>query len=153
MIPCANCSRFILVDSARCPFCEAVQRGAPSPVRPALVGVLLGLALTACGSGSTGDEAGNASSGASTTAPTGSTTMATDGPGMTSVGSDGTVSPTGSDSTVGPTDTDGEAEVTAYGGPELDTSTPEEESAGSDSSSVGSDSSSDTGTSSSSSGQ
>lgn len=131
MIPCSGCSRFIRSEVARCPFCDAAQGETPSPVRPALAGVLLGLALTACGGSSTGDE------GAGTT--TASTTTA------------GTMSETTASTTMVGNDTDGEEVGTAYGGPGFDTSPPEEETAGGtategDSTGTGTGTGTDTGT-------
>lgn len=142
MIPCPTCSRFVRSNALHCPFCDATLRDVPSPVGPAIAGVLLGLALTACGGGKvTGDEGAGSetTAGATTTASTATTMI--DDPG------------TSSSSTMG--GTSGDAGVTAYGGPDVDTSPPEDGTASSTIGDTGSgtDTGASSGTAGSSSGQ
>ncbi|MCX4247688.1 hypothetical protein [Paraliomyxa miuraensis] len=120
MIPCPACDRFVLPDARRCPFCDTGLRSAPPPLGSSIAGVILGLTLSACGGDSTGDE------GAETVA--GSTTMATEDPGMTNTSMVSTTSM--ASTTTGPPDA--EASVAAYGGPDVDTLPPDEDTADAD---------------------
>ena len=115
-------------DRGSCPFCDAVQSDAPSPLRPAVASVLLGLALTACGGGTTGDEG----------AGTADTSVGTMG--------DSTAVSMSSTTMMSGVDTEGEEAVTAYGGPDVDTSPPEEETAGSTTMGDSTDTGTETGT-------
>lgn len=118
MIPCPTCSRFIRSGLRRCPFCESTLRSVPSPVGPTVAGVLLGLALTACGGDSTGEDGASASMSANGTA----SGTANDSTGSTTNGVTSTTMGSGSVGTSTTTDIPpGESSVAAYAGPGTDT--------------------------------
>lgn len=101
VIPCPACERFVLDSSRECRFCGAALHDGPSPLG-GFAGILLGLALAACGTTEPSSEDGGS------TTVNASTTSTTDDPSATSTSSSsGQITSLDEDS----------AEVAAYAGP------------------------------------
>jgi hypothetical protein len=67
MLACSSCRRFVRDGSSSCPFCGTGLVDARSPLG-GFLGVILGVALTACGPGDDGDDGASATASASATA-------------------------------------------------------------------------------------
>jgi hypothetical protein len=73
MLACSSCRRFVRDGSSSCPFCGEGLSDARSPLG-GFLGVILGVALSACGTGDDGDtgvSTANASSGSASATATG----------------------------------------------------------------------------------
>jgi hypothetical protein len=60
MLACSSCRRFVRDGSSSCPFCATALVDARSPLG-GFLGVILGVTLSACGTGDDGDDGASAS--------------------------------------------------------------------------------------------
>ena len=114
MLACSSCRRFVRDDSASCPFCGQALVDGRSPLG-GFLGVILGVALTACGGGDDGDDGASASA-SETATVTGTGTATTNGVETTGP-LYGPVSDSGTDTDGSGTDTGDVATGTESAGP------------------------------------